>query len=158
MIALKEKPLTVSEVNIYGSSIPVSATNQSGYGGMAFGTVNNYDSSNVKIVVDNWAIDKFSNTRLKIVDGYDARLITVDELVDLGFIRSGNMYPINDNVPEWTYGYKYWTMTPSDIGSNSMRVIQYYGNWRIDYYSVSWTNFRVRPVINVYKSAITKLN
>ena len=156
VIALKEKPLTVSEVNIYGSSIPVSATNQSGYGGMAFGTVNNYDSFNVKIVVDNWATAKFTNNQLKNIDNYTARLIKVDELVDLGFVRSGALYPINENVPAWVYKVNYWTMTPSDYGGNRIRVVTNTSRG-VDYYPPDF-KFSVRPVINVYKSAITKLN
>ena len=157
VIALKEKPLTVSEVNTYGSSIPVSATNQSGYGGMAFGTVNNYDSSNVKIVVDNWATAKFTNNQLKNIDNYSARLITVDELVRLGFVDCGRTCPINENVPEWVYGYRYWTKSVFD--GTHMNVIQHYKNvWQIDYYSLDFKIFTVRPVINVHKSAITKVN
>ena len=154
VIALKEKPLTVSEVNIYGSSIPVSATNQSGYGGMAFGTVQNYDSSNVKIVLDAWALDKFQNSELKTVDGYDARLITLSELNDLGFIKQNS--PVDDGVPSWAYDYQYWTMTV--CGNPQMCAVRYYNFWQISNVTISHIYPTVRPVINVYKSAITKVN
>ena len=123
---------------------------------MAFGTVNNYDSSNVKIVVDTWATAKFTNNQLKNIDNYTARLIKVDELVDLGFVRSGALYPINENVPVWVYKVKYWTMTPSDYGGNRIRVVTNTSRG-VDYYPPDF-KFSVRPVINVYKSAITKLN
>ena len=51
----------MTEVNTYGNNISVSATNKLEYGAMAFGSVNNYDSSNVNIVVNNWSIDKFTS-------------------------------------------------------------------------------------------------
>ena len=153
VVALKEKPLTVSEVNTYGSSIPVSATNQSGYGGMAFGTAN-YDSSNVKIVVDAWASNKFQNSELKTVDGYDARLITLSELNDLGFVKQS--IPVDENVPNWTYDYQYWTMTV--CGNPQMCTVKNYNFWRIDKVTISHTYPTVRPVINVYKSAIQRVN
>lgn len=158
VVALKETPLTVAEVNNYGSSIPVSAINRGGYGGMAYHQSSSvYSTSNVKVVVDAWSSYKFTNNQLKEIDEYKAMLITVSELVNLGFERSGNKYPINDNVPEWTYGINYWTMT--SYNSTVMWVIHCYKEeWSIDYYRVTWDVFTIRPVINVYKSAIQKIN
>ena len=107
VIALKDTPLTVGEVETYGVghinrytySSKETVGNNNGYGTIAFytsetcGYVNNtnldscshnYDLSEVKYVVDAWAEAKFSD-ELKTVDNYAARLLKHDELyTDLG--------------------------------------------------------------------------
>ena len=103
VVALKENPLTVEEVNTYGEGhvnqyTPQSqgtAYNQNGYGVMAYYAsstcgwngngwgynecIASYDASEIKYVVDNWSDTKFNHNELKTVDGYAARLISYDE-------------------------------------------------------------------------------
>ena len=56
----------------YGSSISVNGTNVSG-------CRNDYASSDIKRVVDNWAKDKLDD--LVEIDGYKARILSIDELI-----------------------------------------------------------------------------
>ena len=107
---LKDNPLTVSEVNTYGtghinqyaSSSQGTVYDSNGYGGIAYytsvdcgygtgsnstssGCTTSYDASEVKYVVDNWATAKFTQGELKTVDGYTARLIKFNEFENLGY-------------------------------------------------------------------------
>ena len=129
---------------------------------MAYGSDSTYATSPVKGVVDSWATSKFNNGELKTVSNYSARLITYDEIM-LNFdelIESkpcGNecgvinyIFPLKWN---WMYNsdYSYWTM--SSEGSVSIYAIDSAGKISHSYFKNS---FALRPVINVYKSAITQ--
>ena len=185
---LKDEPLTVDEVNTYGAghvnknSIDSrgTASNENGYGGMAYyksttcgysteglnhevitGCTTDYKSSDIKYAVDGWSTDKFKSSELKVVDGYSARLITFDELLpNLGYdwsITSGGVgeTPLaNNNVPSWVYNSDYWYWTMSQYGDSASNV------WNVSSYGslssgiVHYSDRVVRPVINLKKSAI----
>ena len=123
------------------------------------GCTTSYNSSEVKHVVDAWAQAKFTNGELKTVDGYGARLITKDELIDnLGYGYSDtattNIF-INENVPDWvsssTSDLGYWTMTQFlDSASQMWSVMDINITYMVSYDSSG----AVRPVINIYKSKI----
>ena len=115
-------------------NIPLSGT-------VVYGA-HNYDDSNIKTTVDDWAIATFSNGELKEVDGYSARLITKDEYT---------VIPITESWRGSTY--RYWTMTPQTDPQNYF--VEPNGN--LDYMSYSHS-LLVRPVINVYKSALETNN
>ena len=124
----------------------IVASSKNGYGCIEFGSTNSYDTSTVKIIIDEYVLDKLSDDMLKEVSGYRARLIKIDEYKDI------------KNSNEWIYfNPQYWTMSQVTNYPNFVRVIrsQDDSNDRIDR---SWTDFTVRPVINVYKSAIQKIN
>ena len=172
VVALKDLPLTVAEVNNYGAghinrytqdSIG-TAYNRNGYGGIAYyssetcgyingstistGCINDYTSSEIKYVVDSWTLGKFQNHELKEVDGYSARLITRDEYIYI-------------NSYSWRYGstYWYWTMT-QPISSSYVYLVDTggscYANSSFGFYAYFFTV--IRPVINVYKSALETNN
>ena len=71
--------------------------------GMIDGCLNNYNSSDVKKVVDNWS-SRFKND-LVGVDGYKARILTYDDLINnLGFelAEGASNYIIsNKEFAEW---------------------------------------------------------
>ena len=120
---LKSEPLTVSEVNTYGTGhvnrytdySVGTAYNQNGYGGMAYytsetcgypngssgssvttGCTTDYAQSEVKYAVDAWALDKFQSSDLKEdTTGYSARLLTYNDLItNLGYEnRQDTIYP-----------------------------------------------------------------
>ena len=140
VIALKDTPLTVAEVNTYGSSIPVTANNVGGYGGMAYGETADYETSNVKIVIDAWQNDRFQNNELKEIDNYKAKLIPG---------RVGNRELM------WNYG-SWWAWTTSKVTTKQMVMIK--GNGQGDTGNVDYTLGVIRPFINVYKSAIDSNN
>ena len=180
VVALKENPLSVSEVNTYGAGhvnrytydLVGTAYDSNGYGGMAYyssetcgssgseGCTTSYASSEIKYVVDNWASAKFAQGDLKTVGGYEVRLISLDDMPNLGYEwgkncdTCGNVWKKTASTPTWAYysGSSYWTMSQFN-GSGS-------GVWDVDndgtlsYYRVF--NYRgvVRPVINLYKSKI----
>ena len=142
---LKSEPLTVEEVNVYGTGHinmyinPAEAYyqtvyDQNGYGAMAYytsetcgytetdftidGCTTEYDESEVKYVVDAWSSDKFEEGVLtEDTTGYNARILMYNELLsNLGY---------EDNIM-CTGGCFYngsFDNVPSWVSSNS------YGYW-----------------------------
>ncbi len=177
--ALKEHPLTVDEVNNnkigsdgenhvnrYGSTASGEASNENGYGGLTYYSSENcnqkgsgeiytdckkdYNESDIKYVVDAWASSTFNSGELIEIDGNKARLISQPELVnDLGCTSN---YCSNSQY-NWLYNsnYWYWTMTPEPNYHHHMYTVDSSGNVR---YCNMTTDELIRPVINVYKSAI----
>ena len=192
--ALKEEPLTVSEVETYGighinlyNSLPSGqAYNANGYGGIAYysseicGYVNNdwietdckrdYKQSDIRHVVDNWALTKFPNDELKEIDSYKARLITKTEYNEIPtnhtYMCVQSCFYQDIPIYNWLYSsdYWYWTMSPYD-GDGYEDDIWYVANSSVGNMS-HYTTFGsfhdtkgvVRPVINVYKWAIDDNN
>lgn len=170
---LKKEPLTVDEVNTYGgvgtennhvnrytkSSIG-TAYNYNGYGGMTYyssetcgylegvkittGCTTDYMKSEIKYVVDAWALDELDlNDLSKDQTGYSARLITMDEYENI------------DATYSWRYSksYNYWTMSPQ--GSSNIYVYRIYHNGNTLNSDIgTGGQYPVRPVINLRKSAI----
>lgn len=190
VVALKEYPLTVDEINTYGIINGINYVNKNtkssrgvayditrydpqifedvptGYGGMAFyssskcgyryadsdvdtdscvnESATNYNVSHIKKVIDNWSNTKFIKGELKNVDGYNARLLSSDETPTVNSFKW-------DRYLE----YSYWTMFTEDTSRSKVRAVKFKG-----FVSSSASVFRydiaVRPVINVYKSAIAE--
>ena len=148
------------------------AYDYNGYGGMAYyssstcgvkpgnaGCTTDYAKSEVKYVVDAWALDKLKANDLKEdKTGYSARLITLDDLVDnLGYtIMDVTTYyaPTADVTPSWVYNskYEYYTMNQREDFASRVWLVSDsggVGNRDVDNYRCS-----VRPVITLLKSAI----
>ena len=179
VVAIKDLPLTVAEVSQYGGvgtdnnhvnkytydAAPGTVYNQQGYGGMAYytsetcGVINgsnvtsgcktDYDSSDIKYVVDNWSNNVFVNNELKTVNNYKARLITRSEFMNLPIINDGSGWQ------NWVGGYAnfWWTMTEA----NSQLTVHYINRGSMNQNEVYKCPV-VRPVINVYKSALETNN
>ena len=154
---LKTDPLTVDEVNKYGtdengvshinryiSSSASVAYDSNGYGGMGyfscddFKTIDgkgycgetevNYDNSDIKYVLDNWSNDTFPKKALKEVSGYKVRLIYKDELTkNLGY----------EDLP-----YSIIYPSPNGITPNWIYNNNYY-YWMMDEYRNSIFNYWV---------------
>ena len=176
---LKKVPLTVSEVNLYGSghinmykySNPGEAYNNNGYGGIAYYTseacgydsnlvncVSAYNQSEVKYAVDSWALSN-TNADDLVVDstGYSVRLLSHDELItNLGYEdRIGTISPSsNGTTPSWIYNssYSYWTMSVYDDSVSDVWVVNDTGS--IVRENVMNPYRTLRPVITIKKSAI----
>ena len=128
-----------NHVNMYNVSNTYApdyqrAGNSSGYGVMAYyssetcniynsynasGCKLDYEQSEVKYVVDAWAMDK-------VPSGLEeARLIQFDELINnFGFVpdeqNAGN-YMNSATTPSWIYGnYTYWTMSSNDVSTSKV--------------------------------------
>ena len=126
------------------------------------GCTTDYEQSDIKYVVDAWALDKTTSSDLKEIDGYKARMITYDELTDeLGYEKasSGTIMPSsNGDTPNWVWNSGnnagYWTMSGvADSTDRAWFVIGDVGgldNFYVDNNSLG----SVRPVINLLKSAI----
>lgn len=177
VVAWKAEPFTAAEVNTYGgvgtennhvnryaSHSVGTAFNWHGYGVMAYyssetcgivndstimtGCISSYDDSEVKYVVDAWLLDKFENNEIKEVEGYSSRLITQDEY---------------SNIPN-TYSWRYltdnnqWTMNFGTKSKGLMIYINKQGgiSENVGQYTSNGNGGVVRPVINVYKSAVTR--
>ena len=189
---LKAEPLTVDEVNTYGAGHVNNYTEDSvgtayddnGYGIMAYyssptcrwdldsddyqkeGCTTDYESSEIKYVVDAWANDKLTKADLKAdATGYGARLITIDELTSyLGYDddhiniddeSAGSDPSSNGETPSWVYNenYKYWSMGPMQGSSDRMWFVASDGiveSGGIAHYEGG----AVRPVITLLKLAI----
>ncbi len=151
VVALKDLPLIYNEVNDASTGVNISVTNRRGFGVVSYYTSDtcnasvhsdcnsNYDELDIKLVVNNWALSKFTNNELKEVSGYKARLITVSEYNNISTNFS------------WRCSEGYLTMTPFTGWANSFSMITTgCGVARNDI----WYPNPVRPVINVYKSAL----
>ena len=108
-----------------------------------YGSTSDYSTSNVKTVIDDWVTDTFQNNELKEVNSYVARLITHSEYLSLSSSYSWK-----------SPNYLWWTMTP--YTSTTLYFIDRNG---ITYEGTANKRFLVvRPVINVYKSALETNN
>ena len=182
VVALKKTPFLIEEVRTYGvghinrnTQWSKERVNQlKEYGGMTYYSSNtcgyengnatplnntecstDYNLSDIKYAVDNWAVDKFKNNELKEINSYKARLITMDEL-------ENNLkydYTNYRTTPyKWVYdmnindtNQRYWTMSAD--GKNIYEVFYEHGGFNLEeVYNDSLC--LVRPVINVYKNKI----
>ena len=168
VVALKDLPLTVAEVNLYGgvgtennhvnrytAISQGTARNTFGYGGMAYyssencgqisGTNKNdckydYVSSDIKYVIDTWTTSKFTNNELKKVNDYTSRLITKNEFENISDVFSWRFCKVHYYIDYMnpSYGYVHSNGFISTISPGLHDI----------------NNIAVRPVINVYKSAL----
>ena len=177
---LKSTPLTYDEVNTYGeghvnmyvtndtnASYYQKAVNHGGYGALAYygsstcfnfedqsGCTNEYGNSEIKYVVDAWALDKVPNGLI------EARLITYEELDDnmsQTQVCTVDCYETIGLKYKWLYdySYQYWTMSPYGdstdtvwIVDSSYRMVGGKVNFRNDFYRL------VRPVIVLSKAVL----
>lgn len=130
------------------------------------GCHNDYTSSDVKYIVDAWANDTIGSPALK-----EARLIKIDEL--RSFIVEENVEtPSSVNVEySWAYVWlngDYWTMNnyndipnfSSDGFEENISVVYnqhvaHSVNTVVSYRCYYWTGKTVRPVVTLYKSALS---
>ena len=106
------------------------------------GCTTDYDSSDIKHVVDDWANLTFTNGELTEVNGYRARLVKQDELRKIGYLSCTIDQQLTDiycglepTTPSWMYipYVGYWTMTSSnDDSDGAVWYVNYLGdldNW-----------------------------
>lgn len=120
-------------------------------------TCNNYQYSNIKVVLDSYVVSIADD--LKEVEGYKIRLMTIDELVNLGFIDNSNTlyYETSKTTPYWvgSNGDEYWVMNSKINNLNSTFMVVDYNDESYAYEVNTYSNLgKVRPVINLLKSAI----
>ena len=179
---LKAEPLTVDEVNDYGTghvnrytqTSTGTVRNEDGYGSMVYyssetcgfdsneewhdsGCTNEYAQSDVKYVVDAWKNEKAPAAT-------ETRLITKDELInDFGYVSRNNptdeAYEKSASTPNWVYNskYSYWTMSPK--GGSLTRIFVVAGfigssTGELGSREVGQGMGTVRPVIVLPKSAL----
>ena len=124
------------------------------------GCTTDYKKSEIKYVVDVWANTKLTQDDLKEVDGYKARLITKDELLDnLGYSasQSGTGFSFNaDYSPSFVYNsnYSYCTMSSFNDSVSYVWSVGKSGSLYNSGLFDDYGNGVVRPVINLLKSAI----
>lgn len=165
-------------MNNYTGNPKREEANQNGYGGMSYytsdtcgynngrwignGCRNDYESSDVKYVIDSWA-------KFKVPSGLvAAKLINLDELSELGeFTQSkgvSNLYQVIELKYDWLYStdYWYWTMTPYQDSNDYVWGVEHDGLTNYHYvdptYSYTpysdWGFGVVRPVIVLHKTAL----
>ena len=115
--------------------------------------ISSYDESDIKYIVDNWTSSKFNNNELKTINNYSSRIMSVAEVRQ--FCTNGNFdctgWISNGAYYEWlldstTYKGQFATLYHTRISSDLSYVIKTY------------EPLSVRPVINVYKSALETNN
>ena len=170
---LKKEPLKKGEVDLSSTEIANKVSyDYNNYLKMAYyssstcghngskkiydGCTTDYAKSEVKYVVDAWALDKLKASDLKEdKTGYSARLIMVDDLVDnLGYTIIDYYAPTADVTPNLVYNskYWYWTMSQYKTSTSDVWIVNHDGNVYGD--NVCDVGGTVRPVITIKKSAI----
>ena len=153
---LKSEPLSYEEVQTYSAGTGANISNGNGYGIMQYHSISNaYNGSYIKQVVDAWKTAKAPAAT-------EARLITLNEVVSLGF-EWGQTCPTcdngwikTDNTPTWVYNSNYWYWTSSQYTDSFSFVWGVDGGGGLDYDSVgNGTYGVVRPVIVLPKSALS---
>ena len=119
---------------------------------------NDYESTIIKKIIENWIKVEFDETDLINVDGYKARLLAKNDLEKLGytFDNDGTQEIINGdrNMYPWIFASDYsnfWGMTETPNNTNKVLAI------RNGYNVVSWdvyNSFVIRPIINLNKSLL----
>lgn len=157
-VLMKSQPLTYDEIVALGTE--VSVTNTNGYGAIPYYTGDNcnntdstgcktdYDSSNVKIVIDAWALNHSSNLK----PGEEYSVMTIEQLVNGGYILKDGNYVITDSVDSSFYelGISYWALnTNGNVVYSGSRTFK-----NVPVYDVA----TVRPVIVVKTSSISPNN
>ena len=153
-VLIKSEPLSYDEILSYGTGI--SVTNVGGYGAIAYYTGDNcnntdssgcktdYETSNVKIVIDAWAQNNSSNLK----PGEQYSIMTIEELLKNGYVLSDGNYVITDNVDSNLYalGVSYWALdTNGNLVYSGSRTFR-----NVPVYDVA----AVRPIIIVKTSSI----
>ena len=158
---LKETPLTASEINAFNSSYTSSngeypyLENSTCTNGNISNCTTNYDSSNIKNIIDNWSSSY--NNDLVSINGYKARLVNNTDIINYFAYESyyaspSNGYIASSDTPEWAYinGKSYWSMQVSEDSSSKV-----YGVSNTLSSEDVYNKLYIRPVINLKKCAIT---
>ena len=124
---LKANPLTRTEINKY-----INEVNQTeSIGHMTFYKsdedvfADEYDETKIKQVVDTWSNSEFGDD-LVTIDGYKARLLSEDDLVNLGYSGSSSC---GSHVTIFHYGAKggvEWSSTTKKCNNGSKQCYTYY--------------------------------
>ncbi len=111
---------------------------------------NAYDDSYIKITVDAWKV-------AEVPEALEARLITVDEILSLGYEldteATSESYVKTESTPSWVYNSNYCYWTSSSYADSTSDV------WFIDNGGMLYGNnvgiyYVVRPVITLSKIAL----
>ena len=121
-----------------------------------YGETNNYDESNVKKIVDSWINLHVKDSDLVADElGYKSRIITIDEMVNLGFRWNddNNQYDYikYKTLPSWiSANQNYWIINNNEV--SNLLELKYNS-----IYSTTSDIAMVRPVINVNLQSVKLL-
>ena len=138
---------TCHATGTYGNDGPYSSQDTSGCRDH-----NIYEESKIKEYLEEVYLSLIDsdNTKLKEINNYKIRLITVNELDTLG-CNSSDGTCVNSQYSSWLYSVSYWTMTPY----STTYAWNVFNNGTLTRRLICGTYvIGVRPVINLYKSAI----
>ena len=148
---LKAEPLSYEEVQTYSNGTGAIIDDIHGYGAMQYHSESSaYSTSYLKTTVDAWKAAQAPAAS-------EARLITIDELVDnFGYVlnNSGSVmhYEEPENSPSWLsiHDVSCWTMSQYGDSTSFIWEVEDNAAYRRDITEIS----HVRPVIVLPKSAI----
>jgi len=116
--------------------------------------ISDYNSSDIKKVVDNWTKDNFDSNDLIEVDGYSSRILNYNDLrKNLGPISywAGNYYLEGEKwFVDLTKEHSFWTMSKNN---GNLYEIENLKSGKIESMKV-FNISTVKPVINLKKCAI----
>ena len=150
---MKEKILTNAELGNYACS---SNDNTISFSSSS----NNFNQSPIKTILNQYADDNNLNSKLKEIEGYRIRLVSFEELqnnLGLSSTMTASWYEFDlSESYSWVYenfgGKRYWTMTPNS--NDNMILYHVDSDLRRVKGMIIFDCLSVRPVINLYKSAI----
>ena len=125
--------------------------------------VANFGVSLVKKVLDEWISNNFNKNQLVEEDGYEYRLLTIDELKnDFGYIErvaSVSNLQASEDTPSWIYDSSiyYWAMPEKDESEPGTAGYGGYMPRRVTEFvlnSFVLDRGQIRPVINLSKCAL----
>ena len=150
---LKAEPLDENEIVKYSNGTG-AATNE--YGGMQYHSSSNvYSTSYVKATVESWAA-------VKVPAAIEVRLITVDEVANLGYewkqtcATCGMGWVKTNDTPTWVYnniGW-WWTMSPGADSTSGVWNVDSDGSLGVEHLYYNGKG-EVRPVIVIDKTVLS---
>ena len=156
---LKNNSLTLNDLPNYKDTILNNMKLSNNLGYITYSCDNNvcstnYDSSNIKKVIDNWMKISLNEDELVSINGYKARIISKEDLIDnLGYEESETGSGINVHrtsaTPSIFPRIGIWTMYPD----SDSRLMYIYGDSVNTARELSDYNV-IMPVINVKKEII----
>ena len=158
---LKKEPLTSSEINAYNTSYTSTngeypyLENSSCTNGNTINCSTNYDTSNIKSIIDNWSSNY--NNDLVSINGYKARLVNENDISNNFSYENyvsgtDSRIQTTSDTPSWVIinGKSYWSMyNSSDSNTRVYGVSNTLSSENV------YNKLYIRPVINLKKCAIT---
>lgn len=163
---LKKIPLKNNEIEGFGSedsylNVPFYYSDTCYDDNNHYECTNEYNVSNAKKIVDEWANKKFKVNELVEVDGYKARLVTIEDAsLYVLYTITGGLDAKIEGIKSWIFSndFSYWTMSIPEEYTDYIITLSTLGNILGEGLDIEKTivykNAAIRPVINLNKCVL----